>query len=134
MTNISSFLVGRGCRFVALMLIALLASASASAGIYKLTVDPVQIDTGGFTRTGIGYNGKTPGPVLRFAEGEEVTIEVTNNLNESTSIHWHGLVLPFEQDGVPGISYPGIAPGETFTYRFPIGWGPGHQLSRYCTG
>jgi L-ascorbate oxidase len=92
----------------------------ATAATYDLTVDRVTIETGDFTRTGIGYNGATPGPVLRFEEGEEVTINVTNNLDESTSIHWHGLILPFEQDGVPGISYPGIAPGETFTYRFPI--------------
>ena len=95
-------------------------SGAATAGEYSLTVDPVTVDTGAFTRTGIGYNGATPGPVLRFQEGEDVTIKVTNNLSEPTSIHWHGLILPFEQDGVPGISYDGIAPGETFTYRFPI--------------
>ena len=95
-------------------------SGAATAGEYSLTVDPVTVDTGAFTRTGIGYNGATPGPVLRFQQGEDVIIKVTNNLSEPTSIHWHGLILPFEQDGVPGISYDGIAPGETFTYRFPI--------------
>ncbi|MEQ8335438.1 copper resistance system multicopper oxidase [Nisaea sp.] len=95
-------------------------SGAVTAGEYSLTVDPVTVDTGAFTRTGIGYNGATPGPVLRFEEGEDVTIKVTNNLSEPTSIHWHGLILPFEQDGVPGISYDGIAPGQTFTYRFPI--------------
>lgn len=95
-------------------------AVSAAAGEYDLTVDHVTVDTGGFTRPGIGYNGATPGPVLRFEEGEEVTINVTNNLSGPTSIHWHGLILPFEQDGVPGISYDGIAAGETFTYRFPI--------------
>ncbi|MFO8140558.1 MAG: copper resistance system multicopper oxidase, partial [Marinobacter sp.] len=63
---------------------------------------------------------KSPGPVMRFKEGENVRINVTNNLDEMTSIHWHGLILPFEQDGVPGISFPGIQPGETFTYEFPI--------------
>ena len=97
-----------------------LSSGSAGAAEYSLSVDRVKIDTGDFTRTGIGYNGKTPGPVLRFKEGEDVTINVTNNLDESTSIHWHGLILPYQQDGVPGISYDGIDPGETFTYRFPI--------------
>ena len=97
-----------------------LGAAGAVAAEYELTVDRVEIDTGDFTRTGVGFNGASPGPVLRFREGEEVTIRVTNNLSESTSIHWHGLILPFEQDGVPGISYPGIAAGETFTYRFPI--------------
>ncbi|MEL0167200.1 MAG: copper resistance system multicopper oxidase [Pseudomonadaceae bacterium] len=90
------------------------------AGEYRLTVDPVTIDTGEFRKQGIGYNGASPGPVLRFREGEDVTIHVTNNLPETTSVHWHGLVLPFQMDGVPGLSYPGIAPGETFTYRFPI--------------
>ena len=100
--------------------ISMLSISSLSAGEYNLTVDPVVIDTGSFTRTGVGYNGASPGPVLRFKEGEDVTINVTNNLSESTSIHWHGLILPYQQDGVPGISYDGIAPGETFTYNFPI--------------
>ncbi|AZT85041.1 copper resistance system multicopper oxidase [Marinobacter sp. NP-4(2019)] len=90
------------------------------AGEYDISVDRVQIDTGDFVKEGIGYNGASPGPVLRFKEGEKVTINVTNNLDEMTSIHWHGLILPFEQDGVPGISFPGIKPGETFTYKFPI--------------
>jgi len=90
------------------------------AGEYRLTVDEVTIDTGDFRKQGIGYNGASPGPVLRFREGEDVTIHVTNNLDEPTSVHWHGLILPYQMDGVPGLSYPGIAPGETFTYRFPI--------------
>jgi len=90
------------------------------AGEYSLTVDRVTIDTGDFSKQGIGYNGASPGPILRFREGEDVTIHVTNNLDEPTSVHWHGLILPYQMDGVPGLSYPGIAPGETFTYRFPI--------------
>jgi L-ascorbate oxidase len=109
---------GVGLGLGALNLLALL--GAATAGEYRITVDPVTIDTGEVTRDGIGFNGASPGPVLRFKEGEKVTIHVTNNLRESTSIHWHGLILPFRQDGVPGISFPGIAPGETFTYRFPI--------------
>ncbi|MDA1059927.1 MAG: copper resistance system multicopper oxidase [Proteobacteria bacterium] len=95
-------------------------SGFAMAEEYDLSVDGVTIDTGDFARKGIGYNGASPGPVLRFKEGEDVTIRVTNNLNESTSVHWHGLILPFQQDGVPGISFDGIAPGETFAYRFPV--------------
>ena len=93
---------------------------ATSAAEYNLTVDPITVKTSTFSRAGVGYNGASPGPVLRFKEGEDVVINVTNNLTESTSVHWHGLILPFDQDGVPGISYPGIAPGETFTYRFPI--------------
>lgn len=100
--------------------LAVAGTGTVSAGEYNLTVDRVEMDTGDFTRTGIGYNGATPGPVLRFKEGEDVTIRVTNNLSEKTSVHWHGLILPYQQDGVPGISYDGIEPGETFTYNFPI--------------
>ena len=101
-------------------LLSLLMPAMVLAGEYDLTVDRVKIDTGDFVKEGIGYNGASPGPVMRFKEGENVRINVTNNLDEMTSIHWHGLILPFNQDGVPGISFPGIKPGETFTYEFPI--------------
>ncbi|SFR44388.1 L-ascorbate oxidase [Marinobacter daqiaonensis] len=107
-------------RSILTALLAGFASLAVNAGEYNISVDRVQIDTGDFVKEGIGYNGASPGPILRFREGEEVTINVTNNLDEMTSIHWHGLILPFEQDGVPGISFPGIRPGETFTYQFPI--------------
>lgn len=63
-------------------------------------------------------NGRVPGPVLRWREGEPLTLRVHNSLSEPTSIHWHGIILPPEMDGVPGISFRGIEPGETFTYRF----------------
>ena len=88
--------------------------------MYDLTIDPVVIDTGGFRREGVGFNGASPGPVLVFNEGEEVEIRVKNNLDVESSIHWHGIILPFQMDGVPDISFDGIAPGETFVYRFPI--------------
>ena len=65
-------------------------------------------------------NGSLPAPTLRWREGDTVTIRVRNELSEPTSIHWHGLVLPANMDGVPGLSFHGIAPGETFTYRFPL--------------
>jgi FtsP/CotA-like multicopper oxidase with cupredoxin domain len=65
-------------------------------------------------------NGRVPAPTLRFREGDTVTLRVHNKLDEMTSVHWHGLIVPAEMDGVPGISFGGIAPGETFTYRFPI--------------
>lgn len=68
--------------------------------------------------TALALNDSIPGPLLRFEEGEDVTIHVTNRLAVDTSIHWHGLVLPYTQDGVPLISFPGIKPGETFTYNF----------------
>lgn len=68
----------------------------------------------------ITLNGSFPGPVIRMKEGRDALIRVHNRMDESTSIHWHGLILPFNMDGVPGISFPGIASGETFTYRFAV--------------
>lgn len=65
-------------------------------------------------------NGSLPGPTLRWKEGDTVTIRVTNKLREDTSIHWHGILLPFQMDGVPGMSFDGIPPGTTFTYRFKV--------------
>ncbi|MBX9728411.1 MAG: multicopper oxidase domain-containing protein, partial [Sphingopyxis sp.] len=69
---------------------------------------------------GIAVNGSVPGPLIRLREGQNVRFNVTNNLGEDTSIHWHGLLVPFQMDGVPGVSFPGIRPRETFTYEFPI--------------
>jgi CopA family copper-resistance protein len=68
----------------------------------------------------ITVNGTLPAPLLRWKEGEEVTLRVTNHLNVDSSIHWHGLLLPFQMDGVPGVNFPGIKAGETFTYKFPL--------------
>ena len=93
---------------------------SAVAGTYDISVDKIMMDTGDFKKKAIGYNNSQIPTILRFKEGEKVTINVTNNLRQSTSIHWHGLILPFDQDGVPGISFDGIKPGTTFTYNFPI--------------
>ncbi|OYX65450.1 MAG: copper-binding protein [Sphingomonadales bacterium 32-64-17] len=67
----------------------------------------------------VAVNGSIPGPLVRLREGEPVRIAVTNTLDEDSSIHWHGLLLPFQYDGVPGISFPGIRPGETFVYDIP---------------
>ncbi|MEZ4521888.1 MAG: copper oxidase [Thermomicrobiales bacterium] len=66
------------------------------------------------------YNGVTPGPEIRVTEGDKVRIEVTNELQESTAVHWHGLMVPNNMDGVPFITQPPIKPGETFVYEFPI--------------
>ena len=65
-------------------------------------------------------NGSLPGSLIRLREGEEAVIRVTNKLNETSSLHWHGLLVPPEMDGVPGVSFAGIKPGETFVYKFPI--------------
>jgi CopA family copper-resistance protein len=69
---------------------------------------------------GIAVNGSVPGPLVRLREGQKVRIRVRNTLAEDSSVHWHGLLVPFQYDGVPGVSFPGIKPGETFTYEFPI--------------
>ncbi|VXC75337.1 copper resistance system multicopper oxidase [Sphingomonas sp. AX6] len=68
----------------------------------------------------IGINGTVPAPLIRLREGQNVRLHVENALDEDSSIHWHGLILPFHMDGVPGISFPGIKPRTTFTYEFPI--------------
>ncbi|MCW1432455.1 copper resistance system multicopper oxidase [Novosphingobium sp. JCM 18896] len=69
----------------------------------------------------IGINGTVPGPLIRLREGQTVRLHVENALDEDSSIHWHGLILPFHMDGVPGVSFPGIKPRSTFVYEFPIG-------------
>jgi CopA family copper-resistance protein len=75
---------------------------------------------GGCGSHAIGVNGTVPAPLLRLTEGQIVRIHVENNLDEETSIHWHGLILPFQMDGVPGVSFPGIKARSTFTYEFPL--------------
>ncbi len=87
---------------------------------FDLTVDEALVNYTGKSRIATVINGSLPAPVLHFKEGETVTIRVTNRLKEQSSIHWHGILLPFGMDGVPGISFKGIEPGQTFTYQFPI--------------
>ncbi|QTD46535.1 copper resistance system multicopper oxidase [Ottowia testudinis] len=87
---------------------------------FELTMDYTSVDFDGRRGIATTLNGSLPGPTLRMREGETVTIRVTNRLRETASIHWHGVILPFQMDGVPGISFAGIAPGETFTYRFTL--------------
>lgn len=93
----------------------------ALAEEYSLTIAREPVNITGNTAEKITINGTIPGPTLRFTEGQEAVIHVTNKLDEDTSVHWHGLILPGEMDGVPGFNgFPGIKPGETFTYRFKI--------------
>ena len=89
----------------------------AAADSYRLEIKELEVNIGGSAVRKLAINGSIPGPELRFREGEEVVISVTNRLDEDTSIHWHGLLLPGEMDGVPGANgFPGIKPGATFTY------------------
>jgi CopA family copper-resistance protein len=108
-------------RHSAIVLAALLGlhATSPRAATYDLEVGETTLDIDGKPRRALAVNDSVPGPTLRFREGEDLVIKVTNRLDEDTSVHWHGLILPNDQDGVPGLTYDGIAPGETFTYRFP---------------
>ena len=86
----------------------------------RLTVGHMPFTVGGRTGHAVAINGTVPAPLLRLREGQNVRISVRNGLDEDTSIHWHGMILPFQMDGVPGISFPGIRPRETFVYEFPV--------------
>ncbi|KKN44235.1 hypothetical protein LCGC14_0695170 [marine sediment metagenome] len=104
-----------------------------------LIIGSLPVNFTGVTRMATTINGSIPAPTLHLREGDEVTIRVTNNLTVSTSIHWHGIILPYQMDGVPGISYKGIAPGETFTYRFKLQqsgtfWYHSHSAFQEMTG
>jgi len=87
---------------------------------FDLVISGTLVNFTGRPRMATTINGSIPGPILRWREGDTVTLRVTNRLPVSTSIHWHGIILPFRMDGVPGVSFPGIAPGETFVYRFRV--------------
>jgi CopA family copper-resistance protein len=87
---------------------------------FDLEIGELPINITGRPRTAVAVNGQVPAPVLRWREGDTVTLRVTNRLAETTSIHWHGILLPNPMDGVPGLTFNGIAPGETFTYQFPV--------------
>ncbi len=97
----------------------LFVSTQAQAEEYSLDIARQAVNITGQTVQKITINGTIPGLTLRFTEGEEAVIHVTNHMKEDTSVHWHGLILPGAMDGVPGFNgFPGIKPGETFIYRF----------------
>ncbi|PZQ05021.1 MAG: copper resistance system multicopper oxidase [Aliarcobacter butzleri] len=92
-----------------------------TGNVFNLSIEKIAVNITGNPSIAKTINGMLSGPTLRWKEGDTVTINVTNNLNEDTSIHWHGIILPASMDGVPGFSnFNGIKPGETFTYKFPI--------------
>lgn len=96
-------------------------ASHAATQEYNLNIAKAPVNITGKPIEKVTVNGGIPAPTLRFKEGDEAVIQVTNNLKEDSSIHWHGLILPGEMDGVPGLNgFPGIKPGETFTYRFPL--------------
>ena len=94
--------------------------ATVSGDEIPLSIGHAMLPVGGRQGHAIGINGTSPGPIIRLKEGQNVRLAVTNALKEDSSIHWHGLLLPFQMDGVPGVSFPGIKPGQTFLYDFPV--------------
>jgi len=99
---------------------------TVSGADIALTIADVAVRVDGRVSRGIGINGTVPGPLVRLKEGQDVRLRVTNAIRTSrggdpdTSIHWHGVLVPFAMDGVPGVSFPGIKPGATFDYEFPV--------------
>jgi CopA family copper-resistance protein len=86
----------------------------------RLTIAESGFNVDGQMGHAITINGTIPAPLIRLREGQNVRIVVDNKLDEDTSIHWHGLLVPFQMDGVPGVSFPGIGARSTFTYEFPL--------------
>lgn len=98
-----------------------LAAAPVLTGpTFNLAIDRLAFNVTGRPQTALAINGQVPAPILRWREGDTVTLNVTNRLAEPTSIHWHGIILPNPMDGVPGLTFSGIEPGQTFTYQFPV--------------
>ncbi|HOZ25764.1 MAG TPA: copper resistance system multicopper oxidase [Hyphomonadaceae bacterium] len=87
---------------------------------FALEIAEIPVNFTGAARMATTINGGVPGPILRWKEGTTVSLRVANKLRTPTSIHWHGIVVPFQMDGVPGISFDGIPPGETFVYEFKV--------------
>ena len=96
------------------------ARASLAGTDFDLAIGETLMDFTGAPRVAVTVNDSVPAPTLRWREGDTVTLRVANRLQEETSIHWHGILLPANMDGVPGLSFNGIPPGETFTYRFTV--------------
>jgi len=119
---------------------ALAASAPVLSGTeFALEIGTVPLTLDGREATATGVNGQIPAPILRWREGDTVTLAVTNRLSQPSSIHWHGVRTPSPMDGVPGLSFAGIAPRGTFVYRFPVRqsgtyWYHSHSMFQEQTG
>ncbi|MCF5689387.1 copper resistance system multicopper oxidase [Pseudomonas sp. PA-1-3F] len=87
---------------------------------FDLFIDQTPVNLTGRARTALTVNGSLPGPLLRWREGDTVTLRVKNRLGEPSSIHWHGILLPSSMDGVPGLSFKGIEPGGLYVYQFKV--------------
>src|SRR3989344_3011891 len=87
---------------------------------FDLFIGETPVNITGNSRTAMTINGGIPGPQLRWREGDTVTLRVKNRLKDMTSIHWHGIILPANMDGVPGLSFHGIEPDGTYVYQFKV--------------
>ena len=87
---------------------------------FDLYIGELPVNITGAARTAMAINGSIPGPILRWREGDTVTLRVRNRLQQDTSIHWHGIILPANMDGVPGLSFHGIAPDGMYEYKFKV--------------
>lgn len=114
-------------------------AAVLSGTDFDLEIAESPVNFTGARRMATTVNGSLPAPTLRWREGDTVTIRVRNSLRETTSIHWHGIILPHDMDGVPGLSFAGIAPGQVYTYRFKLRqsgtyWYHSHSGMQEATG
>ena len=106
---------------------------------FDLSIGTAAVNFTGAARTATVVNGSLPAPILRWREGDTVTLRVRNTLPATSSIHWHGMILPADMDGVPGLSFMGIAPGASYTYRFAVNqsgtyWYHSHSRFQEQTG
>lgn len=89
--------------------------------VYDIVCQDIQWETEpGTVFPAMAYNGMVPGPEIRVTEGDQVRFNVTNEMKQSTSVHWHGLLIPNAMDGVPFVTQPVIKTGETYTYEFTV--------------
>ena len=115
------------------------ATPALSGEDIALTIGHGMATVGSRRAHAFAVNGNSPAPLIRLRQGQRVRLAVTNTLAEDSSLHWHGVLVPFQFDGVPGISFPGIRPGETFVYEFPIAqagtyWYHGHSNMQEAMG
>ena len=116
------------------------ASRAELAGThFDLTIGELPVDFTGHRRIATVVNGQLPAPLLRWRQGDTISLRVRNRLPVTSSIHWHGIVLPADMDGVPGLSFAGIPPGGEYLYRFTVNqsgtyWYHSHSRFQEQTG
>src|SRR6185437_6390196 len=115
------------------------AGAVLSGTDFNLEIGALPVNFTGRPGIATAVNGRLPAPLLRWREGDAITLRVSNRLSAPTSIHWHGMIVPADMDGVPGLSFDGIAPGATYVYRFKVNqsgtyWYHSHSRFQEQTG